>query len=290
MSTSSLCVDESDIINNLLDKHTKYYTLEESEGKGSIYLLISPIGKVYVGQTFNVRKRWQNYKKISSSVKHQRHLYNALKCYGSENFIFKIIDISSLTQLELTEKEEYYMDTVYDSRIRENGYNIRGAGNNGTVSEETKQKQSNRMKGNKHHQFGKKHSKEWNLNIKIGNMGKHTGVIKSQKTKTKISETLKLKYGKDLNLKEEKKIFWKTYFKQKKWKWLWTLTDPTGNKIYVKNLSRFCTDNNLLSRSMSCVAEGKMHNHRGWIATKEPLDDENNSLAVDVEEFPNYHK
>jgi len=45
----------------------------------------------------------------------------------------------------------------------------------------------------------------------------------------------------------------------------WIFIDPNGNKIIIKNLARFCLENNLKQSSMCFVAKGKNKSHKGWI-------------------------
>jgi len=50
----------------------------------SVYILTSPSGKKYVGQTNNVHNRFIFYKNLI--CKYQKKLYNALTKYGWYNF------------------------------------------------------------------------------------------------------------------------------------------------------------------------------------------------------------
>ena len=59
---------------------------------GVIYSLKSPSGKYYIGQSWNIKRRFRKYQYLDSEVKKQPKLYNALKNYGIENFIFEIIE------------------------------------------------------------------------------------------------------------------------------------------------------------------------------------------------------
>lgn len=63
--------------------------------KGYIYKITSPSGKVYIGQTINIKSRINDYKgfeTLSNKTKNQSKLYNSLKKYGWDNHIFEIID------------------------------------------------------------------------------------------------------------------------------------------------------------------------------------------------------
>jgi group I intron endonuclease len=57
---------------------------------GVIYKLTSPSGKVYVGQTTMLERRWDYYRRLS--CKHQRQLHKALVKYGWDSFIKEVVD------------------------------------------------------------------------------------------------------------------------------------------------------------------------------------------------------
>ena len=40
--------------------------------------------------------------------------------------------------------------------------------------------------------------------------------------------------------------------------------DPDGNKIFIKNITKFCKDNNLNAGHMVQVYKGKLRQHKGW--------------------------
>lgn len=86
--------------------------------KCHIYILTSPSGKKYVGQTYSLRKRFNSYEnggKIS-----QIKLYRAIEKYGWDNFTKEVLDFYNLTQIELDELEIKYIKE-FDSF--NNGYN-----------------------------------------------------------------------------------------------------------------------------------------------------------------------
>ena len=62
-----------------------------SNNKATIYKLISPSKKCYIGQTVNLKRRLQNYACLN--CKKQFQLYNAIKKYGFNNFKLEIIEI-----------------------------------------------------------------------------------------------------------------------------------------------------------------------------------------------------
>jgi len=74
-----------------------------------IYKITSPTGKVYVGQSKNIEKRFQNHKSPYNLNKSTK-LYNSFKKHGIENHIFEIIvecEASELDKLEELYGEQY---------------------------------------------------------------------------------------------------------------------------------------------------------------------------------------
>ena len=83
-----------------------------------IYKITNPKGKIYIGQSINIDRRFKEYKKIqcSQSIK----LYNSFQKYGVENHIFEILENCNTDQLN--EKEEFYIK-FFNSHIK--GLNIK---------------------------------------------------------------------------------------------------------------------------------------------------------------------
>ena len=93
-----------------------------------IYKITNQInGKVYIGQSNDIQRRWQEHKNPSKFLSSKKKLYEAFKEYGIENFSFEVLEECS--REELDEKEIYYIE-YYDSF--NDGYNLTtgGQGNN----------------------------------------------------------------------------------------------------------------------------------------------------------------
>lgn len=72
-----------------------------------IYKITNPNGKIYIGQSINIEKRFNSYKKYLR-CKPQRKLFGSLKKYGSENHTFEIIEECDLMDLNI--RERYWQD------------------------------------------------------------------------------------------------------------------------------------------------------------------------------------
>ena len=87
-----------------------------------IYKITNKVnGKVYIGQSDNIERRWKNHKKDafwSNGHVYNYPLYRAMRKYGLDNFLFEILE--ECKKEELNQKEVSYI-AQYDSF--HNGYN-----------------------------------------------------------------------------------------------------------------------------------------------------------------------
>jgi group I intron endonuclease len=83
-----------------------------------IYKITNPKNKVYIGQSINIDRRWNEYQKLQCSQ--SKKIYNSLKKYGFENHIFEILEECNINNIN--DREEYYI-LLYNSHI--DGLNIK---------------------------------------------------------------------------------------------------------------------------------------------------------------------
>lgn len=102
-----------------------------------IYRITSPAGKIYIGQSIDINKRWYDYKCLL--CKNQPKLYNSFKKYGVENHKFDIVHICEYDISILEYWEDYYIN-LFNATNRDSGLNLRGGGKHGKVTEESKEK------------------------------------------------------------------------------------------------------------------------------------------------------
>ena len=67
-----------------------------------IYKITSPSGKIYVGQSWNIEKRFFRYKSLA--CKAQCKLYASFKKYGVKNHIFEYVEILDSNICEVLKK------------------------------------------------------------------------------------------------------------------------------------------------------------------------------------------
>lgn len=170
--------------------------------KSGIYLIKNKSNnKVYVGSTGCFAIRFRDHKRYLERKNHKNnHLQNAWDVYGSYSFSFQIletIDLQINTVEFLVKREQYWIDQ-YNSLNHDFGYNLRDAGNNGSHSEESRQKMREAALGRKLSEDTKKKISEYGIKYWAENYEKmlesnlrvHKGKKVSDETKKKISEAL----------------------------------------------------------------------------------------------------
>ena len=102
-------------------------------------------GKIYIGITMQEpEKRWGTN---GNNYKTSPHFYSAIQKYGWDNFEHNIL-FENLSHEEACQKEQELIQH-YNSMNRDFGYNSTSGGDIFIMNEETKQKISHSMKGNK---------------------------------------------------------------------------------------------------------------------------------------------
>jgi group I intron endonuclease len=89
----------------------------------TIYKITSPSGRIYIGQTLNLKRRLQEYKRLKCTA--QKLLYASLLKYGFDNHIVEVIEIVSLDQADL--KEIHYIK-VFNTYKSKQGLNLTEGG------------------------------------------------------------------------------------------------------------------------------------------------------------------
>ena len=110
-----------------------------------IYKITSPTSKVYIGQSWDIERRFRGY--YNDGAKSQKKLQSSLKKYGVENHKFEVTHElpKDIDQETLDRYEQLYMDSYRECKIEL--LNIREAGSRGKQSEETKQLMSKNKQG-----------------------------------------------------------------------------------------------------------------------------------------------
>lgn len=155
-----------------------------------IYIIENLInGKVYVGKTSDVKKRWAKHKSNARRYVNRR-LYDSMNFYGYDNFLVSVIDESDCEN-DINNKERFYIE-FYKSTFKEFGYNMTPGGDGGnTISHYNEIQMSEYLGKLKKLRSGSnfKHTEE----TKKIMSEEATGRKLSEETKNKISEKIKSK-------------------------------------------------------------------------------------------------
>lgn len=89
-------------------------------------------GKVYIGQSKNIKKRWTAHRTNAfnhNSKQYDLALYRSIRKYGLENFSFMVLEETLIEDLD--NREKYWIE-YYDSHNKEKGYNLTDGGSSAT--------------------------------------------------------------------------------------------------------------------------------------------------------------
>ena len=180
-----------------------------------IYKITSPSGKVYIGQSIDIERRFRHYKRMV--CKEQIKIFNSFLKYGVDAHIFEVLELCDTK--DLNNRERYYQD-LYDSVV--NGLNllyVKSEHFNGGHSEESKKKISDSLTGRKlteehKYKIGLNNSRrgmsdETKEKHRLNGLGKKAspetiekqrqkrlGSKRSEETKKKMSESAKKRFAK----------------------------------------------------------------------------------------------
>lgn len=147
-----------------------------------IYKITSPSGKVYIGSSVDIEKRFKYYN--SKSSKGQVKIYNSIQKYGYEAHLFEVIK-------ECLFEDLYYYESYYGNLfnvLSDKGLNLilpKSDDAKVGVSDETRLKMSLSKRGDKNYFYGKKHTQE--TKNKLSNSKKGTKLSEETKLKVKLN-------------------------------------------------------------------------------------------------------
>lgn len=144
------------------------------EGKCLVYKITSPTGRIYIGQTRNLKNRMSKYRHLD--CKSQPKLYNSFKRHGVQNHRIDILIICNESDLNKSETE---MIIKHKSFLNKH-LNCRIEGEFKTASKETRKKISNALKG-------RIFKEEWKVKLSAATKGR-TSPNKGKKMKPESVE------------------------------------------------------------------------------------------------------
>lgn len=144
-----------------------------------LYIITFPNSKKYIGITNNIIRRKYQHKTYSKTQ--TTRLYNAIKKYGWENLIWKIIPMKN-EKIAASKEIEYIKK--YKTQNKLYGYNLNPGGDISRLgckhTDETKKKiglnSKSRVQGKNNPFYGKKHSIKTKKLISKNRKGKNAGI------------------------------------------------------------------------------------------------------------------
>lgn len=133
-----------------------------------IYKVTSPSGRVYIGQSVNIKKRFQDYKNLHN-VKAQIKLYRSFLKYGVDNHAFEVVCLCELD--DLNQLERYYQEKY---KVITSGLNclLTSTKTKKQVFSKDTLKKKKALRGKLHPNWGKKLTKETRRKISEAQKGK----------------------------------------------------------------------------------------------------------------------
>ena len=191
-----------------------------------------PTGKLYVGSSQNITRRFTKHRSLLRLNKHpNRHLQNAWNKYGHEAFNFSVLETTDSD--ELINREQYWVDRFRP--FGRKGFNI-----NPHVDKPA--------------MLGKRLSVEVRQKMSASLMGHPT----SDETRAKISAALK---GKTKGRKHDPEFVERRVAHSRK---QWIVTSPDGQEFLVLGLAQICREHGLNLQSMYRLSCGRHLSLHGW--------------------------
>lgn len=157
-----------------------------------IYVIKNKVNnKVYIGQSKDIYKRWENHiRELNYNKHHNKHLQRAWSKYGYEKFKFDILLKCKADELN---EFEHLKIKEFKSSNSNYGYNMNEGGDYvgaSIVTDETKKKISEA-------QIGRKLTDEWKANISKSHKGKRPKNLEMIISKAKENSDIVLQYSID---------------------------------------------------------------------------------------------
>lgn len=201
-------------------------------------------GKKYIGQTVErLQRRVTRHFRTINETKISR----AIQKYSKYDFVYGIVEEVNDRNL-LDEREKYWIE-YYDSV--NNGFNIKEGGK---CARGYKQSQSS-IEKRRQKLLGKHLSEEHKQKISKA----HKGKVLPKET---VDRMIAYRTGRNLTKNCKEKI------SQSHSKNTYELTNKDGTILVLKNLSKFCKENNLHQSAFVEIINGKRKYHKNWTIKK----------------------
>lgn len=201
-------------------------------------------GKKYIGQTVEkLQRRVVRHFRTINETKISR----AIQKYSKYDFVYGIVEEVNDRNF-LDEREKFWIQ-YYDSV--NNGFNIKEGGK---CARGFKQSKSS-IEKRRQKLLGRPLSEEHKQKLREA----HKGKILSKET---VDKMIKYRTGKNLTKSCKEKI------SQSHSKNTYKLTNKDGTTLTIKNLSKFCKENNLHQSAFVRIMNGERKYHKNWTIKK----------------------
>lgn len=152
-------------------------------------------GKVYIGQSTNMARRWVEHRhELKKGIHDNDYLQKSYDKYGTESFLFKIIE--ECDKDVLCSREQYWIDkykvskeSVYNLQLSimdVNGENNPFFGKKHT--KETRKRMSDAKKGKRSGRYGKKHTKDSKVKMALNSRSRKLNIEDVKEIKKLLKE------------------------------------------------------------------------------------------------------
>jgi hypothetical protein len=210
---------------------------------GVYQILCIPTGKIYIGSTVDLRKRWNSHRRSLHQNKHPNiYLQRAWDRYGEANFMFSVLELVDTSELLRT--EQAWLDKT-KCADRNTGFNIcTVAGSttdvNAQVWEGFIDPVGNEVIITNLFAFCRQHGLDF---PSMHRLSKGKSKLKSYKGWTHKNSPRRREYVKTYN----------------------GFITPDGRPAgSITNLAAFCREHRLDKTHMVAVAHGRIYSHHGW--------------------------
>jgi group I intron endonuclease len=156
-------------------------------------------GKIYIGKTSDVNKRWKKHIEIAKSQEEKayQYLHKSINKYGIENFIIEEIE-NNLTEQESFNREIFWIKTM-EAKNSNVGMNLTNGGE-GASGLKWSNESRNKISGDNNHNFGKPLKEEVKDKLSVALSGENNPFY----GKHHSEKTIKLLQNKEISDEQKK--------------------------------------------------------------------------------------
>ncbi len=257
-------------LTEVCDVAVQYYNSEYHPFDNYVYLLTFPSGKLYMGQTVNLRMRMSDYKRHE---KCNLYMKNALNKYGFQNITIEYKKIPAIC----ADAVEIFMILWLNLTNPENGYNLTSGGKSGYVfSDEVRARISVAVAGENNPIWGKPRPDYVKEKISKAN----SGLTRSEEFRARVSVIQTGKEHTD-NTKKKQSM---AHIGEKNPNWGKITTDDVKEKMSIAHLG----DKNHMAKHV--VVEGALYGSAGEASRKEFPDKYNRHVDKFIIKHPDSNR